>query len=162
MKQPVRKYLLLLLLIILILIAGYYRDFIFKCINAILQAMDYEASYTPPPSLLFLKNYSYSALVKLKWGLTILFSLIYFLITIITLNLLFQKRKNILITAGSYCFVMLLSGIFMLIGYLFQSLSGQMYECARYLMGMAQSPVILMILIPALKLSSQEPNNIPN
>jgi ABC-type Na+ efflux pump permease subunit len=63
---------------------------------------------------------------------------------------------------GVYAVVMLLSGLFMILGAAFEGLSDRMYEFARYLMGMVQSPIILMIMIPAFKLSGSEPNNITN
>lgn len=162
MKHSAKKYGSLLLMILVILLLGYYRDFLFRTLNSILQARDYESAYNVPPSLKFLDGYSYSMLVRLKWILTIAFSLLYLSLSLITLRLLFNNRKYGLITIGVYIIVMAVSGIFMFLGVLFQDISPRMYEIARYLMGMAQSPIILMILIPAFKLSGQEPNNISN
>ena len=160
MKFSAQKIILLFCIIGIILFLGYYRDFVFVTINFILQARDYRAEYTLPPSLNFLDQFSYNVLMNFKWLLTVLFSMAYLLVALITLRILFNKRKYTRILVGVYAAVMLLSGLFMLVGYVFGDLSARMYEFARYLMGMAQSPVILMILIPAFKLSDQEPNNI--
>ena len=65
-------------------------------------------------------------------------------------------------TIGLYAFVTVIAGMFMITGYVIEGISEKMYEFARYLMGMAQSPIILMILIPAFKLSEQEQTNIEN
>lgn len=162
MKLSAKKYGYLILIILALLLLGYYRDFIFRTINSMLQAMDYKADYTPPVSMKFLKGCSYDALTNLKWLLTLVFSLVYLLLALITMKILFNNRKYRNMTIGVYLAILLVSGIFMLCGLLFESTSARMYEFSRYLMGMAQSPIILMILIPAFKLSGQEPNNIPN
>ncbi len=52
--------------------------------------------------------------------------------------------------------IIILSAIFIALGFLFSGASAKMYEFARYLMGMLQSPLILMILIPAFKLAEKE------
>lgn len=60
------------------------------------------------------------------------------------------------ITILTYVGIIILSAVFTTIGYLFEGTSEKMYEFARYLMGMAQSPIVLMILIPTFKLSEKE------
>jgi hypothetical protein len=44
----------------------------------------------------------------------------------------------------------------MLTGLVLSQFSGKMYEFARYFMGIAQSPLVLMILIPVFKISKKE------
>jgi hypothetical protein len=162
MKLSAKKYGYLVVIVIVLLLLGYYRDFVFRTINSMLQAHDYETTFDPPFSMGFLKDCSYDGLLTLKWLLTIVFSLVYLATTLITLRILFNNKKSGSVTIGLYVALMLVSGLFMLCGFLFEATSLRMYEFARYLMGMAQSPVILMILIPAFKLSGQEPNNITN
>jgi hypothetical protein len=162
MKRSTKQSILLLLIVCVLLLLGYYRDFVFKTINAVLQAKEYDALFTSPPTLQFLDHYSAGGLMKLKWALTLLFTLVYLGITLFTIKIVFDKRKYNRLTIGVYIVIMLLSGILMLMGYAFDGLAERMYEPARYLMGLAQSPVILMILIPAFKLSGQEHNNIAN
>jgi hypothetical protein len=162
MKRSAKKYILLLAIVCVLLLLGYYRDFVFKTINALLQAKDYDAVFTAPPTLQFLDHYSAAGLIKLKWALTLLFTLVYLGLTLFTIRIVFDEQKYSRLTIGVYIVIMLLSGILMLMGYAFDGLAERMYEPARYLMGLAQSPVILMILIPAFKLSGQEHNNIAN
>lgn len=162
MKLPAKKYAFLLLLILALLFLGYYRDFVFRTINSMLQARDYDVDYSPPSSMEFLEDFSYKSLINMKWVLTVVFSLCYLLLALLTLKILFNNRKYRTVTIGVYLSITLVSGMFMLCGLLFVGTSARMYEFARYLMGMLQSPIILMILIPAFKLSGQEPNNIKN
>ena len=118
--------------------------------------------YSLAPSLRFLENYEYNTLVNIKWGLTLLFSLLYLIITILSIKVLFDKKKYLLITIGIYAVIIFVSTLFITAGYMFSGISEKMYEFARYLMGMLQSPIILMIMIPLLKLSEKENTNITN
>jgi hypothetical protein len=162
MKLSARKYGYLLAIVVTLLLLGYYRDFVFRTINSMLQARDYETSYHPPFSMKFMENFSYNGLINLKWILTLMFSFLYLLVALITLKILFSNRRYTYVTIGVYVALTMVSGLFMLCGLLLESTSARMYEFARYLMGMAQSPIVLMILIPAFKLSGQEPNNMTN
>lgn len=162
MKSNFRKFSILVLIVLLILIMGYYRDFIFKEINAIIQAKELDVTYTAAASLQFMQAHPVPFLLKLKWILTILFSLAYLGVALFTIHLLFHNPKFNRITIITYLVVGFISGIFMGLGFVFTGLSDKMYEFSRYLMGMVQSPIILMILIPAFKLSLQERSNIPN
>ena len=154
--KSIKKTALLILIACILLFFGYYRDFVFKNINALLKAWDADMDFKMPPSLFFLENYDYDTLVNIKWLLTILFSFIYLSIAIITIQLLFNNKKHIRVTVLSYLAITIVSGVFILTGYFFQNTSEKMYEFARYLMGMAQSPIVLMLLIPAFKLSEKE------
>ncbi len=139
-----------------LLILGYYRDFLFKTINGLLKAWYFDVDYVMPPSLSFLENYQYETLLNLKWILTLLFSILYLIVALTAVKTLFKERKYLLITVAAYISITLFSCTFMAIGYFFHSTSEKMYEFARYFMGMAQSPVILMILIPAFKIAEKE------
>jgi hypothetical protein len=162
MKSPVRKYLILVLIIILILFLGYYRDFVFKTINAIIQATSLQVPYAAPASLAFLLNYTMGELLMIKWALTLVFTMLYFVVALFTVHITFHNKKFNRITIGAYVVIMLLSAIITATGKLLPGISEKTYEFSRYLMGMAQSPIILMILIPTFKLSIKEDSNIPN
>ncbi|MDQ3046980.1 MAG: hypothetical protein M3R27_05480 [Bacteroidota bacterium] len=162
MKFFSKKNFLLSLIILLLLILGYYRDFLFKQINAMLKAWDFEMDYAMPFPWRFLENYYYDTIVNFKWLLTIVFTILFLLVSMLAIHLIFRNKKFLRITVLSYVAVTVISALFAGIGILSESSSVKMYELARYLMGMAQSPVILMILIPAFKLSSREQPNIEN
>ena len=155
--KPFKKYILLFIIIASLLFVGFYRDFVFKNINALLQAWDNDMDYAMPHSLDFLRNYEYNTLVNIKWVLTIVFAIIYLIISIFSIKLLFNDKKYIRLTIATYTGILLLSSFIIGIGFVFHH-SEKMYSLARYLMGMAQSPIILMILIPAFKLNEKEDN----
>jgi hypothetical protein len=150
-----KKYFYFLLIVISLSGVGFYREFVFYNINALLQAMDADVDYEMPLSLNFLTNFEYHTLVNLKWLLTILFAALYLVISLITIKLLFHNNKYKLITIGVFGGVTALSGIFILIGFIIKSRDDKMYEIARFLMGILQSPIILMLLIPAFKISEK-------
>lgn len=152
----------LLILTIAVILSGYIRDSTFKSMNALLRAWDLNQDYYLPRFLSFMENYEYDTIVNLKWLLTFLFSILYLIFSAIAVKLVFDNRKYLKITIFTYLGIMLFSGLFILSGYLFKGSSEKMYEFARYLMGMAQSPVLLMILIPAFKISEKEKNKTSN
>jgi hypothetical protein len=156
-SNPFKQILKITFIVCSLLTIGYYRDFVFKTINGLIKAWDFDVDYVIPPSLKFLENYPYDTLLTIKWLLTLLFSIVYLIITLIAIRMLFNSSKYSRIAIGTYIGIILFSGIFILLGYLFHSTSEKMYEFARYFMGLAQSPVILMILIPAFKISEIHP-----
>lgn len=142
----------LLFLTIVVVGLGFYRDFVFKNINALLKAWDYEADYTMPNSLVFLKNWEYNAVWKLKWILTIICALLFLAVSIAFIKLLFNNKAYIKYTVWAFLVVFFVSSILVLFGFLFKQHYENFYLFSRYLMGMIQSPIILMILIAAFKL----------
>lgn len=151
-----KKILSLAGIIILILFLGFLRESVFKSINALLQAWDANMDYPMPSFLKFIENFDYGTIVNLKWLLTLLFSLLYLLISIITVKVLFLNPKFIRVTIAAYMGIIALSALFIFSGMLFKNNVEKMYEFARYLMGMAQSPIILMILVPVFKVIEKE------
>ena len=124
--------------------------------NALLRAWDLDQDYYLPKFLSFLQEYEYDTIVNLKWLLTVLFSILYLFFSILAVKLLFNDRKYFKITLLIYLGILIVSGLFITTGFIFESTSEKMYEFARYLMGVAQSPIILMLLIPAFKLAEKE------
>jgi hypothetical protein len=152
------KYLQFFLIIALILFIGFFRETTFKSINALLQAWDADWDYDMPFYLDFLKSLDYDTIVNLKWLFTLIFSFFYLLICCYTVKVMFNSVLFKRITIGAYIFITVFSGIFIVIGMLIPHSSTKMYEFARYFMGIAQSPVILMILVPVFRLAEKEKN----
>ena len=155
-KISLKKISLIIVTAITAVLLGFLRDSVFKSINALLRAWDLDQDFFLPKYLSFLENYEYNTLVNIKWLLTLLFSFLFLFLSIFALKLLFNSKKHIKITIFTYFGIIGLSTIFILIGLVWPGQSEKMYEFARFLMGMAQSPIILMILIPAFKLSEKE------
>ena len=154
--KPVKKYSFLSLIVVALVFFGFYRDFVFKKINALMKAWDNNMDYSMPPSLKFLENYEYSTLSNIKWLLTLLFTVIYLIISLFTVKVIFNNKKYLRITIGTFAGITIVSGLFIVVGIVFHSVSEKMYEFARYLMGMVQSPITLMILIPSFKLAEKK------
>jgi len=155
-SSSIQRNISLIILAILVIFSGYLRDTIFKSMNALLRAWDQDQDYYLPSFLSFLQDYEYTTVENLKWLLTVLFSIIYLFFSILIIRLLFNEKKYLKIVVFTYLGILILSGLFIFTGFLFSNTSQTMYEFARYLMGMAQSPIILMILIPTFKLSEKE------
>jgi hypothetical protein len=152
----IRTWLSAITMVFLLVFFGYLRDYLFKSVNALLKAWDYDRDYYLPAPLSFLENYDYNTLVNLKWLMTLIFSLIYLVLCVASLRIVFKSHRYLRLAIFTYVAIIILSGLFILAGMVFSGSSEKMYEFARYIMGMAQSPLILMILIPALKLSEKE------
>ena len=143
------------ILAILIIALGFLRLFFFENINLHLQFLyyDLERSYMAE-SLYFLRSFTYDELYEIKWALTILFSLIYLLFTCLVIKLLFHVRKYVLWTIYIFSAIIFISFVLYISGYIInQDAIG--YRLARICMGVVQSPLPLMILIPAFMLSEK-------
>ena len=107
--------------------------------------------------MLFLKKLDYTQLTQLKWILTVLFYLIYFGITYLLISAIFKNKTYNLITIASHLVFFLIAGIFYLVG-VFTGKGLEGYTLSREFMGILQSPLLLMILIPTFILSDRQKN----
>jgi len=121
-----------------------------------LLAWDYETDYPMPAHLDFFEQLEYDTVVNLKWVFTIFFSFVFYLISHFTIKHLFENKQYTKITGYAFLGLISVSAFFMGIGVISSSLSERMYEFARFIMGIAQSPLVLMILIPAFILTEKE------
>ncbi len=156
--QKKNKYLVLLLIVALIVFISFYRDYFFRTVNALLMAWDYEMDYPTPAHLRFFEHFDYDQVLNLKWLFTLIFAAIFYFISRFTIQYLFNNRNYNRIVLVAFAGITVLSGIFMAIGWMIPSSLERMYEIARFLMGLAQSPVVLMVLIPAFMLAEKEVN----
>ncbi|OFY84295.1 MAG: hypothetical protein A3F72_14845 [Bacteroidetes bacterium RIFCSPLOWO2_12_FULL_35_15] len=124
--------------------------------NALIQSHELNVAFSMPSSLSVFDHLEYNTLITIKWILTFAFSAFYLITSMITINILFKNKKYIRITIGVYIAIILVSAIFMTLGYFLPTTYKNMYSFSRYLMGLVQSPLILMILIPAFKISEKE------
>ena len=148
-----REKIALTVAVLLLLALGYLEQFLFENVNEHLVHLYYntdESRMSDKLSVLF--AWSYDDLMWLKWGMTILSTVLYFLATIAILRLIFNNRKYITYAFYIYAAVTVLSFILYMggsiIGY-----PNEGYRLSRFAMGIVTSPVPLMALIPAFKLS---------
>ena len=138
----------LIVFIGIIMAAGFLRLYLFENINH--QLAENDISYVTE-GLSFIDNYSYDTLMDVKWVLTIFFTIAYLSLTLGIINLLFSNRQFMHITLFIFGLIIFLSFIlYSAFGFVNESALG--YRLARFCMGVVQSPLPLMILIPAFKL----------
>lgn len=153
MKKIAAYFLLLLALILL----GYFRDYFLSQYNNYLYQLYYkDPEYTIADSYSFLKKFSYMQLYYAKFFVIAIFCLIYFSISLTTIWITFKERKKLLITTYFYIGILGIALIFYLYG-LAANGSEKIYEISRTFLALLQSPMMLMILIPAFKIKFQQP-----
>ena len=141
----------------LLLVLGFGRDFVFVNLNYQASKVYYhqQYEYKIPTLLSFIETWSYTKLYYAKWGLTILFTVVYALITYLFINAIFNSKLFNKLTIFIYLVIIGCAFIAFLLGYfLGDSLKG--YTISRQLMGIVQSPLVLMFLLPALYLNKNK------
>ena len=128
----------LAVLVVLTIALGFLRDYEFVYLNQTIRAGN-DAGGGP---------------LILKWILTLLFSAIYFLITYGFLRLIFSSEKHLLLSALSYGLLLFVALAAAAAGY-FLSSFGNFYPFIRNVAGLAQSPVVAMILIAGCHLKGK-------
>ena len=146
-----------IILLIVIIGLGFYRDFIFININYIVDQLYYNKEVGHYHSMYeYLIPLDISGLMSLKWGLTMLFTFINLLLSVLIIKaLLVNSSKPLRLLYLSYLVIFLLSAATYIVG----KLIGQQdigYTLARRFMGTLQSPVPLMVVTAAHMLFYRE------
>ncbi len=156
LSHPLARKIIIGLSILAVVMLGFLRDFIFVNINYQLQHLYYQTEHTYAHSFFaFLSDYSYQQLYYGKFALTALFTLLYLVLTSLSIQLIYRKRqwlKWILYLFGAMVTV---AAIFYGLGYAFGNPT-RGYKLARVFMGIVQSPIPLMVLIPAFSLIKKQ------
>ena len=151
--MKVRKRILYLVIAVAAVCMGFIRDYVFLNFNAQIHFLDgYHYNYTHE-GMMWLDSggYSIGQIVAMKWVSTVLFTLFFLLLTLWALWLVWHDRKYLRIAIWLYIALFIFSGLSYAVGTeLMNSYFG--YRFARIFMGFAQSPVPLMILLPAFYL----------
>ena len=101
----------------------------------------------------FLFNFSYENLYYLKYPLTILFASIFFGLNFYSVKILSLTKSNHLYVIYTYAVMLLIAGLSMTYAYLFtKNLANDEYTLSRWLLGVAQSPLICLFLLASEKL----------
>ena len=135
-------------------ILGFSREFMFVNINNQLFTLYYKnVDYRLPNSLLIFKSLDYTTLYYLKYFLTIFYFLLYFLTTFLAVKSICLNKKNAYWIIYIYALLLVLSGISMAYNYIINNqLGGDEYTISRWLMGIAQSPLVAFFMIASSKL----------
>ena len=133
------------LLVLLIFLLGYLREMTFLVINSVYNnaPAPYNTAYITPPD--FLYHLTTSTLMNLKWGLTLLFSVVFGLSTLSLVHYYFKNKQFNKITIIVYTVLIFISFLISLIGILINSFE-TVYTISRFLIGLVQSPLISIVL----------------
>lgn len=142
-----KRMLLAILLVILLIATGFLREKIFVTLNAILYDKYYHAGLTFPKAFDFFVNQNYMFVYKSKWTLTAVFVLIYYLEQWFFIRRFFGKDAMKHWLLFMYIIMIGLSIITYFGGSLIDK-DRDGYLFSRVFMGILQSPLPLMFLVP--------------
>jgi|GEM_PF-278648 len=161
--KPAVKYILFISLFALL---GFSREFLFVNINNQLYKLYYGHSSLPlPDSLGFIAGIDYSTLYYSKFALTMVFYLAYLATTLLAIRLTVNDKKITRWTIYIYLLLLILAGLSMLYNYLANNrIDGEEYTFSRWLLGIAQSPLVAFFMIASATLykkfqTEKEPNH---
>jgi len=142
-----RKGLIAFVFIAVLIVLGFLREFIFVNTNSILYSKYYNEDFPLHPFFNFFRDKSYNFIYISKWFLTFLFILMYFYAQVLTAK--FLLKENILRNwfFFFYLFLVILSVITFGLGWLAGNLN-QGYTFSRLFLGILQSPLPIMFLLP--------------
>ncbi len=153
MSRSSLKWLVIFLLLFGVL--GYCREFFFVNMNNILFMKYYnrESSMPVPRIMNFFLQFDYNTLYYSKYLFTAIWTLIFFACSFFALIKLSGSRLLVKLLWYAYGVLIAASASAMLYNYLVKdSFSGDEYTLSRWLMGVAQSPIICLILLASEKL----------
>lgn len=148
MNESQRKKALIALSVAAVVAIGFFREFLFMNINEQLFALWYDEPSRASDAIPLLKSLDYYPLYYSKWILTALFSVLFYGLTIGVLHVVFNRTfwKEVALIYG---ILIVCSVLAMAYGY-FTGTLHDTYLLARLFMGVAQSPLILMVMIPGI------------
>jgi len=142
------KYLLFLGIFALL---GFSREFLFVNINNQLYKLMYGHSNLPvPESLSFIESFDFNTLYYLKFPLTIAYFLAYLFTSLFAVRSVSGNKKYGVWVTYIYALLLILAGITMAYNYIINhDLGGDEYTFSRWVMGIAQSPLVAFFIIAA-------------
>jgi hypothetical protein len=131
---------------------GFGREFVFETLNEVLgnKYAGYEVDYIYSFSH-WLNQFSYWPLYYSKWVLTVVVSLLFLGLSLLTLWVWHRKISYVKIALFFFLGIYSLSTLIFGMGWLIGELD-QFFKLTRMLMEIPQSPLLIMFLIPSLGL----------
>ncbi len=160
LKHIFSKWPALLLLLAVLFFLGWLRDYFFLNMNDQLYKLYFSGyEFRLPVPLRWMERFPYKELYYLKYFITIVFSVLYFILTWFGLKVFFPKRKQLLkemiIVYAGLGLIAAIPMIFALFGGSFRAA----YGFSRMVIGIMHSPLIFMLSFPAMFLQGKEPPN---
>jgi hypothetical protein len=160
-----KKFKNLLLVLLVFACAGYIRERFFEHLNIIMTGVyrgtDLYAiiGHKRPAIMSMFASWSYAQLYYSKYIFTVVWMLIFYLISYIALKKITGSAFFLRILTWTYGLLFLIAACSMVIGYFVTgSLQNDEYTVSRWLLGITQSPIICLILLAASKLYNQSFN----
>lgn len=142
------------LFLFLFWVLGYSREYFFVHLNNIMYLKYYGHSTLAVPSVMSVFNrMSYETLYYSKYIYTVLCMLLFFSLSYLTVKKLSAEKKLTAFLIYSYAILLFLAGVSMVYGYFVNGrLQDDEYTVSRWLLGIAQSPIVCFILLASEKL----------
>jgi hypothetical protein len=155
--SPGKKVRLLLFFFLLFGIAGYFREFFFVHLNRVMYGKYYHRDsyeFESMPAVMFpFLRFSYDQLYWMKYAFTLIWTLIFFLLSFFAIRTMNSSPLLLKALYSAYILLMIGAAVSMAYGYFFNHrLQEDEYTLSRWLLGVAQSPVICLLLLAAGKL----------
>lgn len=150
-----QKLIQLIVFIIAFAALGYWREFFFVHLNIIMYSKYYNKppSVPTPAAMQLFTAYSYEFLYYAKYVFTSFFALCFLALNYFAIKQLTENKYLVRILFYTYVLMFAFALLSMLYGYLFYNrLQDDEYTLSRWLMGVAQSPIICLILLASEKL----------
>ena len=116
-----KRKLIWLIFLLVLFVSSYYREVLFRSINALMDGQDF--FYAKTTALPFLQDWTFEKLNKLKYLLTVAFSILFMGISLFGLRYAFTSKLAYWLLTSIYLFMILISIITISIGIFFFRLS---------------------------------------
>ena len=134
-------------LILILIFLGFVRDFVFVQTNIIMYNKWSNSDYPFHPFMNWINQFDYWFLYRSKWFLTLFFITLYLGISYLLTKMIFNHRQITKILILLFSILIFLSGLSFLLGWIFNNLE-EGYAFSRMFVGIIQSPVPVMLIIP--------------
>lgn len=143
-----------LLYIVIFAFLGFTREFVFVNLNSRLYSLFYKHyDYLLPNSLSYFNQFDYDTLYYIKYPLTVIYFLAYFFTSYFAIRQLSGHKKIAQSVIYIYLILLALASISMLYNYFInEKFDGDEYTFSRWLMGIAQSPLVAFFVLASSKL----------
>ena len=146
----------IILLIILVLITGYFREYLFKTLNLIIDyGENQEVKNLLQGAWASIADWEEGNLILLKWIMTIVFTSAFLWINLMFAKVLFQTKKYNTIIILIYSGIFLLAAFSIVIGKLIPSIYSDCFYFSRWMMGAVQSPLLTALICLIIFYSNQ-------
>lgn len=132
-----------LFFLLLLFVCSYSREVIFRSINALMSGEQF--FYAKTTEITFLKDWSFAELNRLKYFLTLAYSVLFIGLTLLGLKVTFKQPLPFQISVGIYALVIIAALFLILFALTFSSFTA-MYPFLRDLVGLIHNPILFLFM----------------